>query len=131
MRQHAADAVVDTLGPLRDVGPRVHLLDLVVKELGADLALAQPGDGAAGRGDEIVLLRLRELGHVARKHFGDAADAGADDVEAARGRFHDHSAERFRQRRVQVDVPAHHDAAHFFVPHGAQQRYAVLENVAF
>lgn len=125
----AGDAVVDALGAERDVGPRVHLADLVVELLGADAAGAHGGDGLARRGDEVLLLGLGEGGHVGGQHLGDAADLGADDVEAAAGGLDDDGAEGLGQRRVEVDVAAGHDVADVLVADGAQHLDVVLQDV--
>lgn len=61
--------------------------------------------------------------------LGDAADLGADDVEAAAGGLDDDGAKGLGQRRVQVDVAAHHDVADLFVAHGAEHLDAVLQHV--
>lgn len=101
-----------------------------MEALGADAVRAKGGDGFGGGGDEIVFFGLGESRHVLRQHFGNTADAGADDVEAAAGGFDDDGAEGFGEARVQVDVAAHHDVADFFVADGAEQLDAVLEDAA-
>ncbi|CAH0001750.1 unnamed protein product [Clonostachys byssicola] len=125
----ARDAVVDALGAHGHVGPRVHLLDLVVELLGPDAAAAHRRDGLARRGHEVVLLRLRERGHVGGEDLGDAADLGADHVEAAAGGLDDHGAECLRERGVEVDVAADHDVADVLVADGPQHLYVILEDV--
>lgn len=130
LAQRARDAVVDALGARRHVRPRVHHADLVVEALGVDFARAQGGDGFARLGDEIVLLGFREARHVLGQDLGDATDARADDVEAAAGGFDDDGAKGFGERRVQVDVAAHHDGADFLVAHGAEQLDFVLQQVS-
>lgn len=125
----ARDAVVHALGAHGHVGPRVHLLDLVVELLGPDAAAAHRCDGLARRGYEVVLLRLGERGHVGGEDLGDAADLGADHVEAAAGGLDDHGAECFREGGVEVDVSADHHVADVLVADGPQHFYVILENV--
>lgn len=125
----AADAVVDALRAHGDVGPRVHLFDLVVEFVGADLAGAHGGDGFARGGDDVVFFGLCEGGHVRGEDLGDAADLGAHDVEAARGRFDNDGAKGLCQGRVEVDVAAGHDVADVLVADGAEHLDAVLQHV--
>lgn len=95
-----SDAVIDALGALRDIVPRVHLLDLVMEAVGADLAGAHGRDGLARRQDQVVLLRLGKRRHVRGEHLWDAADLGADDVEPAAGGLDDDGAKGLGERRV-------------------------------
>lgn len=123
------DAVVHPLGALGDVGPRVHLLDLVVEPLGADLVRSDVGDGLDRGGDDVVFFRLGELGHVSRQDLWDTADLGAHDVEPTARGLDDDCPECFCQRWMQVDVPANHDVADLLVPHAAYHLDAVLEDI--
>lgn len=97
--------------------------------VGADLAGAHGGDGFARGGDDVVFFGLCKGGHVRGEDLGDAADLGAHDVEAARGRFDYDGAKGLCQGRVEVDVAAGHDVADFLVADGADHLDAVLQHV--
>lgn len=71
-----------------------------MEALRVDGTLSQGGDSAHGSSDEGIFLWGGELCHFPWEYFGDAADLGAYDIQAAAGCFHDHGAECLCQTRV-------------------------------
>ncbi len=127
----ACDAVVHSFGPLCNIRPRVHHLNLVMKSFCFDLSGAQRSNSFARRQYQIVFLRFCEGCHMRWKDFRYTAHSGTNDVQATTSSLHDDSAESLGQAWMQVDMSSDHHIADFLVSDWAKQLHPVLKYQPF